>query len=242
MALFNHSRKFEFPGSRDRVAVVGATGEGKSTAALWCFSESADFDKKPWVLIDYKGEVIIDEMLANHDAQKIALEKQPPEKPGIYVVKPEPNQHYEMAEFLWRVYKRGKTGLFFDELSMVPEFKGAAGSGGPLKAILTQGRSKEIPVYGLVQRPVEVNLHTFTEAQFIWQFYLKRKADKERVQDYLPEEEKLFKDDKPLPRHWSKWWDDKRRVALILRPTPDKEIILDTISERVDKMRSKRRI
>lgn len=242
MALFRKPNRFEFPGSSDRVAIVGSTGEGKSTFALWLFSESADFEKKPWILIDYKGEKIIDKILANKDAVRIQVKNDPPKQPGIYVVKPDPERPEEMAAFMWKVYRRGKTGMFFDELSMVPEFKGAAGGGGPLKAILTQGRSKEIPVYGLVQRPVDVNLHAFSEANFISEFYLKKRADRERVLEYLPDDEPVFENQKPLPRHWSRWWDDKRRVALILKPSPGAAQILDTIAIRVERMKKHERL
>lgn len=233
MPLFRKPDEFEFPGPTDRVAIVGATGEGKSTFAFYLFAVSADFDKKPWFLVDYKGEVIIKKLLAERDATLISLEKPPPKKPGIYVVKPDPEKPSEMASWLWKVYRAGNAGLFFDELSMVPEFKGAAGGGGPLKSILTQGRSKNIPVYGLVQRPVDVNLHTFSEANFIGEFYLKKTADRDRVREYIPDGDPIFYDDKPLPRYWSRWWDDKRRKSYILRPAPPETQILDTIAARV---------
>jgi hypothetical protein len=234
--------EFEFPGPQDRVVVVGSTGSGKSTFALYLFAESADFDKKPWILVDYKGERIIDALLREKDAELIKIDKDPPKVPGIYVLKPDPESQHAMADFLWKVYRRGKTGMFFDELSMIPEFKGVASSGGPLKAILTQGRAKNIPVYGLVQRPVEVNLHTFSEAQFISEFYLKKRADRDRVREYLPDDEPIFEDESLLPKHYSRWWDDHRRVALILKPGPDAPAILDIIAARVHRMRKNQAI
>lgn len=243
MALFPSRREFEGPGPTDRVAIVGTTGEGKTVFAMWLFSEYADFDKKPWVLVDYKGEILFDEMMRAKDAELIALDKPPPERPGIYVVKPRPREPDRMADFIWNVYERGNCGLVFDELSMVPEFKGAAGGGGPLKSVYTQGRSKRIPVWGLVQRPVDVNLHAFSEADFIAEFYLKKRADRDRIDEYIPDDDPIFTPRrKPLERRWCRWWDDKRRISLVLKAAPPPKESLDTIAHRVAVMRERRKI
>lgn len=243
MRLFRGPRNFEFPGPDDRVAIAGATGSGKSTFGLWLLAEGADFDKKPYVLVDYKGEVIINELLASGVARKIELHESAPKTPGIYVLKPGPQDQEEMATWLWKVWRSGKVGLFFDELSMVPNFDGAGRTGGPLKSILTQGRSKEIPVYGLTQRPVGVNISVFSEAQFIVAFKLKKTSDKERVAEYIPDDVKLFDKRAPtLPPHWSRWWDDKRDIALTLRPSPPAETVLDIFETRVDAMRQRSRL
>jgi DNA helicase HerA-like ATPase len=241
MALFSRAQSFEFPANNDRVAIVGSTGQGKSTFALWLIAESADYDRKPWVIVDYKGETIVNEMIRRKLATIIPIDKPVPKEAGIYVLQPSPHEADEMAAWLWEVWRRGKIGLVFDELYMVPEFKGKAGTGGPLKSILTQGRSKEIPVYGLSQRPVDVNVHVFSEAQFIVEFYLKRKEDIIRVRSYVPEDDKVFYSKKTLPRHWCKFWDDKRQVALLVKPCPNAEIILDIFEVRLENARVERR-
>lgn len=242
MSIFRPSRSFHFPGPRDRVAVIGSTGSGKSHGAFWLASESADFDKKPWIFVDYKGEDIIAEMLERKDARLIGVEDDLPEKPGLYVMKPTPHQQPAVAAWLWRVWERGKTGLIFDEISMIPELRGEANSGGPLKSILTQGRSKEIPVYSLIQRPVDVNKHVFTEAQFIWQFHLKHDQDLKKVLEYIPSKDEIFRNQKRLPRYWSRWYDDVSDASFLLKPVPDKKEILDRISERLEHMRHKQRV
>lgn len=242
MALFRKSPQFIFPGPRDRVAVFGATGSGKSVFTIWLFSECADFDKKPWVFVDYKGEDIITELLKLELATLVSVEDNPPKRPGVYVVKPQPSQTDLVAGWIWKVWERGKCGLVFDELYMVPEFKGAAGTGGPLKSILTQGRSKEIPVWGLAQRPVDINLHMITEAQFIAEFYLKRREDRQRVRSYIPDDMPIFADDKRLPQYYCRWYDDKQNLALYLKPAPNPKEIIDTIENRVHAMREKKRI
>jgi hypothetical protein len=242
MALFRRSSSFVFPGPRDRVAVFGATGSGKSVFTIWLFSECADFDRKPWVFVDFKGDDLINDMIRLELAKVVSVEKDPPKEAGIYVIKPSPHEVDKVAGWIWKVWEGGKLGLIFDELYMVPEFKGQAGTGGPLKSILTQGRSKEIPVWGLAQRPVDINLHMITEAQYIAEFYLKRREDRQRVRSYIPDDEPVFSHDRRVAQYNCRWYDDKRNVALILGAAPTPDAILDTIAHRVHAMSQRRTI
>lgn len=236
MSLFNRSQKFEFPGNDDRVAIVGATGSGKSTAGLWLFSESASFNKQPWIIVDYKGEKIVAQMLKRGDANLIDMTKAIPKRPGIYVVKPHPQRPEEIIDFLWKVYDRNKIGVFIDELMSVPKQFDLHNN--PLQALLTQGRSKEIPMYLLTQRPARVSISTFSDATFIWEFELNRADDRKTVREYIPDNNTLFATEGGLPRYWSRWWDSKRRLAFKLKPVPNASVILDTVSHRIDKMQS----
>jgi DNA helicase HerA-like ATPase len=234
---FLRRNKFRFPGPRDRVSINGMTGSGKSTFAFWLFSESADFDKKPWILIDYKNEDIISEMLANKDAKLIKLDGKLPDKPGIFVLKPE---HYEidaMVNWLWSVYKRGKTGLMFDEISMIPELRGEGNSGGPMKSILSQGRSKEIPLYSLSQRPVDVNKHVYSEANFTAAFRLRSRKDYEKVMDAVPDDNPVWDSTRKLKKYECRWYDAEQDWGAFLGPCPPPDAILDTITKRMNTIR-----
>src|ERR1700733_11873974 len=77
---------FIFPGSTDRVTVNGMTGSGKSTFAIWCFAESADFDKKPWIFLDFKGEAIIRQALKEGIFKPWSIHDDLPKDAGIFVV------------------------------------------------------------------------------------------------------------------------------------------------------------
>lgn len=249
MSLFHRSSpgKFEFPGDGDRVTIVGTSGSGKSHFALWLVAESASYTKQPWVLVDYKGEGgdIIGKLRSLNLATQIDVRDEVPKEAGIYIVKPDPQATHLAADFLWKIYRRGRIGVFFDELSMAPEFRGQAGGGGPVKALLTQGRAKKIPVYGLVQRPVDVNIHAFSEASFLCEFYLKRRDDKIRIAEYLPEDEPTWQRYEPrLTKHGHTclWWDDNQHKAFYLKPAPDVNAILDIFETRIDKAKSSKRL
>lgn len=235
---------FEFPDKRDRVAIVGGTGSGKTTGAFWLIAEAADFDRKPWVIVDFKksDEEIPEALLRKKAATLIEVDKALPKAPGLYVLRPETSQSNAVADWIWKVYDQGKIGLFFDELYMIPEFKGDAGTGGPLKSILTQGRSKEIPVIGISQRPVDVNVHMFSEAQILWEFRLKKIEDVKKFRSYIPDDDPVFNSKERLQPHWSRWYDDRRDISFSLKPVPNAPVLLDIMVNRAEAMRDKKRI
>lgn len=233
---------FAFPGPTDRITINGMTGSGKSTFAIWLFSESADFERRPWIFLDFKGEDIINEALARKIFKPLKITADIPDKPGIYVVRHNAREgQAPVTEFLWSVYERGKTGLFLDEATMVPELRGESNSGGPFQSILSQGRSKGIPTYVLAQRPVNVNNMVFTENNFYSAFELASKEDLKKVKSHIPTSSKGFdevwSDNVVLPEFWSRWYDRKRKFSTLVSPAPPSNKILQTLSERVDTMR-----
>ena len=83
----------------------------------------------------------------------------------------------------------------------------------------------------------------FSEAQFISEFYMKNLDDRKTLRGYLPDDEPLFDlKARRLPDHWSLWWDDKRRVALKLKPCPPAKAILDIFETRLLPLRDMRSI
>jgi hypothetical protein len=233
---------FVFPGPTDRITVNGMTGSGKSTFAIWLFAESADFERRPWIFLDFKGEDIINSALEKKIFKPLKITAELPENPGIYVVRHNARDgQAPVTEFLWNVYERGKTGLFLDEATMVPELRGESNSGGPFQSILSQGRSKGIPTYVLAQRPVNVNNMVFTENNYYSAFELASKEDLKKVKSHIPTSSRGFDetwgDDVVLPEFWSRWYDRKRKLSMLVSPVPPANKILSILKERVDTMR-----
>src|SRR5271166_4234645 len=122
--LSSRGRQFRFPGPRDRVTINGMTGSGKSTFALWLFAESADFDKKPWIFIDFKSEDIIQQALREDLFETLDIGGRIPKKPGVHVVSHNPRDGQQpVIDFLWKIYEAGRIGLFVDEATMIPEVR-----------------------------------------------------------------------------------------------------------------------
>lgn len=230
---------FRGPGPRDRVTINGKTGSGKSTFALWLFAEYGDYDKKPWIFVDFKGEDIISSATKEGMFKPLKISAQVPKDPGPYVVRPDPRAGMDdLVALLWRIYQRGRCGVFLDEATMIPELRGEKNTGGPYQTLLSQGRSKEVPVWTLAQRPVNVNNMVLSENDFYLAFKLRNEEDLAKVRRHIPKKSKNYEevwgDDWDPPNHWARWYDDGRNLSLRLRPCPPPDEILGVLFERLD--------
>lgn len=193
---------------------MGRTGSGKTVLALWLLSH-ANFDQKPYYVIDYKG----DDHIARLDrAREIAL-NEIPRHPGIYVVRPLPHETENVERWLWRVYSNGNSGLYFDEAYMVPD-------DGAFPALLTQGRSKNINSIIITQRPAWISRFVFSEANQYAIFHLNDRDDRKKVWRFLPDDRIMRK---RLPDYHSLWYDVDRNQLVPLKPVPPAEQIVDNI-------------
>lgn len=208
---------------QQHTAIIGANGSGKTYAANWNLA-NRDFDRKPWIVYDFKYDELINSI---DGAQHIEVTDDIPTKPGIYIVHPTPQEDNEAVERqLRQIWSNENTGLYIDEGYMVDRTSTA------LSAIMTQGRSKHVPVIILTQRPVWVNPFVLSEAQFIQVFRLSKETDRKAVANNLDE----FKIDVRLPKYHSYYYDVERNTMMVLPPSPDGDAILDTFNTRLRKM------
>jgi hypothetical protein len=222
--------KIRLPGPRDRVAVVGTTGSGKTHGALWHLS-NASFTARPWIIIDPKGE---EKLELIEYAEEIPV-GEVPKYPGIYVVRPIPSEFDALDEMLLDVWQRGNTGVYSDEGYM-------AGDGAGINACLTQGRSKQIPMIMLCQRPVFVSRFVFSEASFLQVFDLHDKRDAKIVHDNLAPIP-FSKSEKLLPDYWSWYWDTRQKKLFKMRPVPSIDVIMAKINTRLeDYLKTRKRV
>jgi hypothetical protein len=238
---------FVFPGPQDRLTINGMTGSGKTTFAFWLFGECADFDKKPWIVVDYKqADPIINGALAEGIFDELKLSEKIPRDAGVFVIRPRAQEGATpVVQFLWKVYEAGRVGLFLDEATMIPELRGEGNSGGPFQSLLSQGRSKNIPVWTLAQRPAHVNKMVYSESDFYCAFKLGMTADldkirKEGIPEWSEGYERVWGDKVRLKPFTSRWYDRKRERSFILNPAPAPNVILNILANRVDAMQDKR--
>lgn len=210
-----------FPADTDRHSIFGMTGSGKTVFALWCLSRRS-YPTMPWIIIDFKCD---ENIAAIPGLKEISITAKPPKHPGLYVVRPMPHEEEEVDAFLWRIWERGRTGVYIDEGYMIGRFNKA------LRAILTQGRSKRIPVITLSQRPAWISPFILSESEFISTFFLHTKADVDRVREWVPGV-------REMPRDFcSYYWSVKDRELQYLAPVPPMAEILN----RFDLRRPRRR-
>ena len=201
----------DLPGGEDRTAIIGGTGTGKTVMGAWLLSKQR-FERRPWVLIDFKDEELWD-LIGSPPLQRLQL-GQMPGKRGLYRLRVRPGQESELEDWLWRVWERGNIGLFCDEVSLIPKQNA-------FKAVLRQGRSKRIPVISCTQRPVDCDREIFTESQFKVVFRLDDARDYKIVQGFT----RNAAIDQIIPERWSYYYDGRRSSLHLLKPVPPPDVI-----------------
>lgn len=212
---------FHLPRDDEHTAIVGRNGTGKTMMGAFLLAMQ-DLTKKTWIILDYKGE----EIFAALERARAITFNEVPDEPGVFILKSRPDLKTQTENWLWRVWEHEKVGLMVDEGYMLPGFMTQNGA---FDALLTQGRSKRIPVITLSQRPVRVTSFAFSEASHVAVFDLNAKADRKTVEDrtgegfmsWLPPE---FANG--LPRYHARWYGVKSNSKFIVRPVPEaKEIV-----------------
>jgi len=212
------------PDSTKRTAVIGSTGSGKTRGGIWLLS-SRDWDVRPWVIIDFKHDDFIARIPG---LQEIRVTDAPPKKPGLYVVRPHPDDQAELDQFMYRCWDQENIGLFFDEGLMV----GKNGRSRWMRALLTQGRSKHIPMIILTQKPVWIDTWIMSESDYLWTFRLNRPSDRNTVQEYMTAQ----MNERLAPYH-SQWYDVASDTLTVFAPVPRDAAILATFRTRVQRLK-----
>lgn len=216
------------PDETNRIAIVGATGTGKTIAELWQLSQR-DINIRPWIVFNWKADKNIDGIPGAHFIELDEL----PIEPGVYIYHPHPQQTDEVEHIMWAVWERGGIGLVIDEGYMVGVRNPA------FRAILTQGRSKEIPVIVLSQRPVWMDKFVFSEAEFFQVFRLQNSDDNKAVQKFIPKPklEKIHPIEGTIPKFYSWYYDAGEDKLSLLGPVPSIDIIYHTFASKLIKVR-----
>ncbi len=178
-----------------------------------------DYDTKPWIIYDFKGDELIADIEGAYD---LALTDPIPEKPGLYIVHPTHSDDDAVEDQMWRILDAQNVGVFIDEGYMI----GKNNKG--FRTILTQGRSKHVPTITLTQRPVWMDRFVFSEADFFQIFQLNHKQDIKSVNDFIP-----HNISQRLPDYHSYFYDVPRDVIAIMKPVPDRDAILDTFAAKL---------
>ena len=209
------------PDSSNRLAIVGATGSGKTQAAVWHLS-MRDIDQRPWVIYNFKTDKSIDGI---PHARNIELDEVPI-KPSVYVAHPHPAQQEQVENHMWEIWQRENTGVYVDEGYMVGDRNPA------FRALLTQGRSKQIPIIVLSQRPVWMDRFVFSEAEYFQIFRLQHKKDIKSVEEFVPANLS-----RRLPDFHSYYYDVGQDKVTVLKPVPPMADIYRTFERRLARVK-----
>ena len=211
------AKKFQFrmPQDTQRLAIVGKTGTGKTQAAAWHLSQRS-FDLKPWIILDFKRDELLNEIGATEVDMINA-----PTKPGLYITHPLPDDKEAVENYFWNIWQKENIGVYIDEGYMI-------GDSPAFRALLTQGRSKRIPIIVLSQRPSWISRFVFSESDYHQVFWLNDFRDRKTVSAFVP-----YDMENRLEDYHSVWYDvSQDRVAKML-PVPKKSAILQVFEDRL---------
>lgn len=225
------------PTHEHRTVVIGRTGSGKTQWSADMLS-TRDFDVRPWIVIDYKREKIfldIQKAVGKDKFRELKVTDKLPKKPGLYIVRPLPVVDDEAVEdMLMRIWAEEDVGVYVDEGFALPQaypkYKG-------LTILLTQGRSKGIPLILLYQRPTWMNRFAVAQADFFAVFDQNDIRDVKEVMNYirpvlLPNGAHV-KPNEGLPRFHSIWYEVGEGRASVLRPARQRQAIIQAFRERL---------
>jgi len=222
---------YRLPNDQQRHAIVGATGSGKTQYALWELS-NRNFNRMPWVVYNFKSDESIDSIPGS---KHIEIEEIP-EKPGIYVAHPLPRDESKVEDHMWGIWERGHTGIYVDEGYMIGRNNEA------FRALLTQGRSRHIPMLVLSQRPVWMDRFVFSESEYLQMFRLQDPDDiKKHFGRYIPQFPRNVS--RPvnlthrLPEYHSYYYDVGNDTIHVVKPVPDIRTINSIFARRFDAQR-----
>lgn len=208
---------FHLPEHDKRTAIIGSTGSGKTQLACWVLAH-CDWHKRPCYCLDFKG----DSLIAEIGMEDINVNLPPPKRPGLYRVPLIPEVTNEaLTKFLWRVWENENAIVYTDEGFMIPNRDPA------FLALLTQGRSKNIQMITLIQRPVWCSKFVFSEANHFYVMRLQTEDDRKYVSGYL-DGTSIDR----LPRFHSYWYTADNQEGAHLAPVPGKGAILDIFDNR----------
>lgn len=209
----------KLPTPDKRTSVIGSTGSGKTQFAVWLLS-TRNFDVRPWVIFDFKGDALLDKL----GAREWSLANKPPVDPGLYIVRPLPGDEILVSTFLRNCWAQEHIGIYIDEGYMLPKLDKW------FRACLTQGRSKLIEMIILSQRPVWMDKYVFTEANFFAVFKLNSIEDRKHISNFLDGTRP-----KVLPKYHCLWYDVDNQDATIFKPVPSADELLATFQKRLSK-------
>ena len=201
----------QIPKYDERTVIVGSTGSGKTALGLWHLSKR-NYDNRTTIIIDHK----IDGNISKIHCKKLKIDSPVPSDGGFYVLYPVNGKitmkdsdyvDERLTEIFWEIWANENYLVYIDEGMMINN--NCPG----LKALLTQGRSKNIELIILTQRPVAVSRYIFSECDYLGLMRLNDPRDLDTVKKAVGVDFST-----KLEEFHSYWLDRRKNHVLTLFP------------------------
>ena len=226
-------QKWNLPDDTQRIVIVGTTGSGKTHAAMWHLG-MRNYDEKPWVVYDWKRDDLINSIDGTFE---LGVNSPPPNHSGLYIVHPVYGRDDDaVTKQMTAIWEAEDIGVFVDECYMVQK------SNDGFRNLLTQGRSKHIPMIICTQRPVWVDKFVFTESEFKQMFRLQSADDQKKMGEYIPVEaidsvNRMYPLRGKEMKYWSHYYDAPDDDIRPMQPVPDADVIRSMFHAKLAKLR-----
>jgi len=144
---------------------------------MWLMS-ARDFNAQPGLIVNTKGDSLIEEISEIKGVHTIGINDTPGEK-GLFIVNPLPSEGDALNQLFRRCWEKENVTIFVDEGYGIQNDEW-------FNACLTQGRSKHVNMIVLSQRPAWISKYVFSECNFVMLFNLQIKDDRKKVAEFVP--------------------------------------------------------
>lgn len=214
-ALEDENVIYRLPHEDEHVAIIGRNGSGKTQAAVWVISRVTDPEDTLFIL-NFKDDELINQIPG---ATSFKIRDKLPRGPGVFSTNElfDPEDKDDKAalnNFFRSCWHRKGVRIFVDEGYNATGLKW-------FRACLSQGRSREVSMIMIFQRPVWADRFVWSEASQYMAFDLNLADDKNTTASMVPGYR-----DVTLPPYHCVWHNVKTDQTAILTPVPDGETIL----------------
>lgn len=202
-----------FPNESQHVALAGMNGSGKTWGAIDMLSWR-DIKERAWFIIDHKRDSTLKKLPAQpYNPRSLVLPSR-----GLHIIRPKlgGEDREDLEEFLRRVFKHGKIGVYIDEGHLM-------GFSNMVRNILVAGRDRRVPLMWTSQKANWIDPFVWSQSKFYRVFTLQTAKDVKAVQENWP-----VKFQMPAPFH-SWYYDGTKNKVYYLLPA-------DTIEKSVERL------
>lgn len=210
------------PNDTQRHLIIGRTGSGKTQLAAHMLS-LRNWRRMPWIILNFKDDELLNELPIDGELEALRLPSPKRTRPGLYMARPDVDDWEGTEALMAEMWARTHMGLYIDEALPLSQPRHPA-----LRRILTQGRSRRVPVIAASQRPVDLDRYLFSESEFFSVMDLTDARETERIREMTG----VSLDMERLPQYHSYYLDRLAKKVSIITPVPEYDEILDTFETR----------